>query len=77
MSFVHLHVHSEFSWLDGACIIDDLVRKRFSIRCRRWLSLIVIVWRGFSLIISVKAGISDHRSGIQLLTLPEMAEPFP
>ncbi|MDX9804012.1 MAG: PHP domain-containing protein, partial [Dehalococcoidales bacterium] len=27
MSFVHLHVHSEFSWLDGACIIDDLVRR--------------------------------------------------
>ena len=27
MSFVHLHVHSEFSWMDGACIIDDLVQK--------------------------------------------------
>lgn len=27
MSFVHLHVHSEFSWLDGACIIDDLVQR--------------------------------------------------
>lgn len=27
MSFVHLHVHSEYSWLDGACIIDDLVQK--------------------------------------------------
>ncbi|HPI26437.1 MAG TPA: PHP domain-containing protein [Candidatus Cloacimonadota bacterium] len=27
MSFVHLHVHSEFSWMDGACIIDDLVQR--------------------------------------------------
>lgn len=27
MSFIHLHVHTEFSWLDGACIIDDLVQK--------------------------------------------------
>ncbi len=27
MSFVHLHVHSEYSWLDGACIIDDLVQR--------------------------------------------------
>jgi len=27
MSFVHLHVHSEYSWLDGACIIDDLVKR--------------------------------------------------
>jgi len=27
MSFVHLHVHSEYSWLDGACSIDDLVQR--------------------------------------------------
>ena len=27
MSFVHIHVHSEFSWLDGACSIDDLVQR--------------------------------------------------
>jgi len=27
MSFVHLHTHSEYSWLDGACIIDDLVQR--------------------------------------------------
>lgn len=27
MSFVHLHVHSEYSWLDGACIIDDLIQR--------------------------------------------------
>lgn len=26
MSFVHLHTHSEYSLLDGACIIDDLVQ---------------------------------------------------
>jgi DNA polymerase III alpha subunit len=23
--FVHLHVHSEYSWLDGACYVDELV----------------------------------------------------
>lgn len=27
MSFIHLHVHSEYSWLDGVCIIDDLVQR--------------------------------------------------
>lgn len=27
MSFVHLHVHSEFSLLDGACRIDGLVKR--------------------------------------------------
>ncbi len=27
MSFIHLHTHSEYSWLDGACIIDDLVQR--------------------------------------------------
>ena len=27
MPFVHLHTHSEYSWLDGACIIKDLVDK--------------------------------------------------
>ena len=27
MSFVHLHVHSEFSLLDGACRIKDLVAR--------------------------------------------------
>jgi DNA polymerase-3 subunit alpha len=27
MSFIHLHVHTEFSWLDVACIIDDLVQR--------------------------------------------------
>lgn len=27
MSFVHLHVHTEFSWLDGACQIDKLVKR--------------------------------------------------
>ena len=26
-SFVHLHVHSEYSLLDGACRIDQLVKK--------------------------------------------------
>lgn len=26
-SFVHLHTHSEFSLLDGACRIDDLIKK--------------------------------------------------
>jgi DNA polymerase III alpha subunit len=27
MSFVHLHVHSEYSWLDGACQIEKLVKR--------------------------------------------------
>ncbi len=27
MSFVHLHVHSEYSLLDGACRIKDLVKR--------------------------------------------------
>ncbi len=27
MAFAHLHVHSEYSLLDGACRIDDLVRR--------------------------------------------------
>ena len=26
-SFVHLHVHSDFSLLDGACRVDDLVKR--------------------------------------------------
>jgi len=27
MSFVHLHVHTEYSWLDGICFIDKLVER--------------------------------------------------
>ena len=27
MAFTHLHVHTEFSLLDGACRIKDLVRR--------------------------------------------------
>ena len=27
MSFVHLHLHTEFSLLDGACRIQELVRR--------------------------------------------------
>jgi len=27
MSFVHLHVHTEYSLLDGACRIDKLVKR--------------------------------------------------
>lgn len=27
MSFVHLHVHSEYSWNDGACFLDKLVKR--------------------------------------------------
>ena len=26
-NFVHLHLHSEYSMLDGACRIDDLIKK--------------------------------------------------
>ena len=32
MSFVHLHVHSEFSGLDGACIINDLVQRAVQLK---------------------------------------------
>ena len=27
MSFVHLHLHTEFSLLDGACRIQELARR--------------------------------------------------
>ena len=27
MMFTHLHVHTEFSLLDGACRLDDLVSR--------------------------------------------------
>ncbi|PKN79838.1 MAG: hypothetical protein CVU48_04120 [Candidatus Cloacimonetes bacterium HGW-Cloacimonetes-1] len=27
MSFVHLHVHTEYSWLDGACQVEKLVKR--------------------------------------------------
>jgi len=32
MSFVHLHTHSEYSWLDGACLIDDLVQRAVQLK---------------------------------------------
>lgn len=32
MSFVHLHIHSEYSLLDGACIIDDLVQRAVELK---------------------------------------------
>ncbi|HRU78794.1 MAG TPA: PHP domain-containing protein, partial [Rectinema sp.] len=32
MSFVHLHTHSQYSWLDGACIIDDLVQRAVELK---------------------------------------------
>ena len=32
MSFIHLHVHSEYSWLDGACSIDDLVQRAVQLK---------------------------------------------
>ena len=30
--FVHLHLHSEYSLLDGACRIDDLVNKAVQLK---------------------------------------------
>ena len=30
--FVHLHLHTEFSLLDGACQIDDLVEQAAKLR---------------------------------------------
>ena len=35
MSFVHLHLHTEFSLLDGACRINKLVKR---VKERRWPS---------------------------------------
>ncbi len=32
MNFVHLHVHSEYSWMDGACFIDELVKRAVAYR---------------------------------------------
>ena len=32
MSFVNLHTHSEYSWLDGSCIIDDLVQRAVELK---------------------------------------------
>jgi len=34
MSFTHLRVHTEFSRLDGACVIDDLVQKAMQNKMR-------------------------------------------
>jgi len=32
LTFVHLHTHSEYSWLDGACIIDELVQRAVQLK---------------------------------------------
>ena len=38
MAFTHLHVHTEYSLLDGACRIEGLMQrlKSCSIKRRRW-----------------------------------------
>ena len=37
MSFVHLHLHTQYSLLDGANKIDELIAAREGARaCRRW-----------------------------------------
>ena len=38
MSFVHLHLHTEFSLLDGACRIKKLVERVRSWARTRWPS---------------------------------------
>ncbi|HXR03741.1 MAG TPA: PHP domain-containing protein [Verrucomicrobiae bacterium] len=40
--FVHLHLHTEYSLLDGACRLDRLVNKAHEENCRlqKW------EWRG-------------------------------
>jgi DNA polymerase-3 subunit alpha len=35
-SFVHLHVHTEYSMLDGAARLDELFARTASSACRRW-----------------------------------------
>ncbi len=37
MAFVHLHVHSEYSWSDGACHIARLVRRAKKLNRRQYL----------------------------------------
>ncbi len=32
MTFVNLHTHSEYSWLDGTCIIDYLVQRAVELK---------------------------------------------
>ena len=34
MSFVHLHVHTEYSLLDGACRIDSMMDRVKELGCR-------------------------------------------
>ena len=34
--FVHLHLHTEYSLLDGACRIDEVLDRAASSRCRLW-----------------------------------------
>ena len=53
MSFVHLHVHSEYSLLDGACRIDRLMDK-FANICKAYNS--------FNFLIHLTAGISHDRA---------------
>jgi DNA polymerase-3 subunit alpha len=35
-SFVHLHVHTEYSMLDGAARLDELFQRTAELGCRRW-----------------------------------------
>ena len=36
VSYVELHCHSAFSFLDGASLPEELVRRRWSAAIRRW-----------------------------------------
>ena len=39
MSFIHLHVHSQYSFLDGASSLDELLDKAVTLKMllmRRW-----------------------------------------
>lgn len=40
-----LHVHSEHSWLDGACIIDDLVQRAVELKMPAVAITTGIVWQ--------------------------------
>ena len=67
MGFVHLHVHTEYSLLDGACRVKELAR-----RAKELGQTALAVTRGLFLPrVSRRGHPSDHRlRGIRCAALP-------